>query len=169
MYSLGPRCRSCNRCKETKRGSRGRGKREIRGVEEQAKLADAAGAEGPVPKRNRGQFVAGDRRINRRGRPVGADAAARRAAQGKPVTGPVQALVLAEADLCHRLKNGSSFWVQNLPADARIVDAKLDPETQAVVLIVYSESFSPVLEGQPVPRFEPEFYGMKWRRPATAY
>jgi hypothetical protein len=55
-----------------------------------------------------------------------------------------------------------SPWIINLPYAYRIVAAKV--QGGDVVLTLHSQTFPPLPEGEPIPTFEPEYHGLKWRR-----
>ena len=120
----------------------------------------------PSPKRNRGSFQPGDPRINRRGRPKGAEAAARRAKAGKRPTGRVKTLFVPDLHLRARLSNPRGPWLTNLPKGFRVVDCQVDVARGGLVLTLHSAVFPEVKVGQPVPEIEPVYNGLKWVRPS---
>src|SRR5262245_24398035 len=117
----------------------------------------------PARRPNRGWFFAGDPRINRAGRPKGALRAARRAQAGKPLCGRVKTLFVPEQDLRQSLTGVYHPRVTNLPKEFAIVAVERDPNRKGFVLILYSEAFPEVREGEATPQFKPEYHGLKWR------
>ena len=113
-------------------------------------------------KRNRGSFQPGDPRINRAGRPKGAEALARRAKAGRPLGGPIKILVVPLSHFRARLADPRGTWVINLPGDWRIVACELDLSRSELLLTIYSEWFAVVQAGEPIPEFRPEYNGLKW-------
>jgi hypothetical protein len=118
---------------------------------------------GPAPKSNRGWFKPGDRRINRRGRPVGskgdpADETVDRAA----VTDGLMVLRLPLKLLACRIAFERSPWITNLPVDLQIVSSRVDASQGLVVLVLRSASFQRVARGAVIPEFRPGFNGLRW-------
>lgn len=116
-------------------------------------------AEAPI----RGRFRPGDPRINRAGRPKGADRAARQAIKGQPLSGRLMTVLIPEADLRQSLTNDKHVWLVNLPSDFRLVAFALDPARAGVIVTIHSETFAAVSPGEPIPEMAPSYNGLKWR------
>lgn len=121
-------------------------------------LADAA------EPANRGWFRAGDPRINRAGRPKGAQQAAQRARAGKPLCGRLMTLFVPEQDFQTYLTRRNGPWLTNLPDDFRIVAVDFDLERRGVVVTIHSEQFAAVPAGEPIPVLQACYNGLMWRR-----
>jgi hypothetical protein len=119
------------------------------------------------PGRNRGWFRPGDRRINREGRPRGSKAGSHEGsapADRAPCADRFMLLVLPARDLAWRLTKQNAPWIVNLPADFEIVGSRADAARGAVVLVIRSQTFPRIAKGAVIPRFNPELYGLRWRR-----
>jgi hypothetical protein len=68
----------------------------------------------------------------------------------------IRRLVMGARHLLLRLTRDDIKWISNLPKDTQIVGCDRDGEGR-IVLVVYSEGFLPVLDGQPIPEFPAEF------------
>jgi hypothetical protein len=119
-----------------------------------------------LPRRNRGWFQAGDRRINREGRPYGSKAAASTDISPDCAIQPdrVKRLFVPERDLAWRLTRQYAPWYVNLPDDFQIIACRVDSDRAGVIFIIRSKSFPRIAKGTPIPDFEPAFNGLKWRR-----
>jgi hypothetical protein len=72
--------------------------------------------EAVIPRRsNKGWFRRGDKRINLRGRPVGARLAARLARDGEPLFGRLMTLFVPMEDQQRYLTQANDRWIDNLP------------------------------------------------------
>ncbi len=118
----------------------------------------------PASKRNRGSFQPGDPRINRTGRPKGADAAAQQAKAGRPLCGRIKTLFIPDSHLRARLAHPKAPWIINLPDSFRVVACDLDRARNGLVLTIYSDGFAAVQAGEPIPEFRPDYCGLKWVR-----
>jgi hypothetical protein len=121
----------------------------------------------PRPKRNRGWFRPGDRRINREGRPLGSKALLEEgspAADRAPCADRLMLLVVSGRDLAFRLSHHKGPVIVNLPADAQVVACRVDAARDAVALVIRSQEFPRIARGAPVPEFMPRFEGLRWRR-----
>jgi hypothetical protein len=108
-----------------------------------------------APKRNRGWFQKGDRRINLAGRPrvkppVDDDG---RTLDLAPFDGPLKLLYLSGRDLILRLSRPHTPWCINLPMDAEIVGSRADASGDTVVLVIRSTAFHWIAQGKPIPIF----------------
>jgi hypothetical protein len=102
--------------------------------EQVEKLAGDAVME-PIPRRNRGWFRAGDKRINREGRPRGSKAAVPEGTLPENCAPRADCLMrfsLPGRELVGRLTHPNGFWLVNLPSDAQIVDSRVDAVTERV-------------------------------------
>lgn len=118
-----------------------------------------------LPRVNRGWFQRGDRRINREGRPRGSKATQRHRAEGvERAQRPdrLMVLVVPRGDLLLRLCRPHAPWIINLPNDFEVVGCRLDA-ARDMVLLIRSEAFPRVAEGAPIPEFEPDYNGLKFR------
>jgi hypothetical protein len=118
---------------------------------------------GPPPKSNRGWFKPGDRRINRRGRPVGskgdpADETVDRAT----VTDGLMVLRLPLKLFACRIAFERGPWATNLPVDFQIVSLRVDASQGLLVLVLRSALFQRVARGAVIPEFRPVFNGLRW-------
>jgi hypothetical protein len=120
----------------------------------------------PTRKGNRGSFRPGDLRINRKGRPKGIEALARRVKAGRPLCGHLKNLFVPSVHLRLRLLRPNGPWVSNLPPGIRLVACEMDFARDGVVFTLHSNHFPEVREGQPIPEIEPDYNGLKWVRPA---
>jgi hypothetical protein len=120
----------------------------------------------PEPRRNRGWFRAGDRRINREGRPFGSKATASTDVCPDLAVRPdrVKRLFVRERDLAWRLTRQFAPWYVNLPGDFEIVACRVDSHRSGVIFIIRSKSFPRIAKGTTIPDIEPAFNGLKWRR-----
>ena len=125
-------------------------------------------ADGPAPgpRANRGQFRPGDGRINRGGRPRKPPPGVHPADCAQQAD-RVMRLALPASELAWRLTRPNGFWLTDLPADARIVAARVDAAGGQVVFTVRSGTFRPVAKGAPIPEFLPDFNGLMHRRDQT--
>jgi hypothetical protein len=132
--------------------------------EQVEKLAGDAVKE-PIPRRNRGWFGSGDKRINREGRPHGSKAAASKEDTSDCAWQPdrLKRLLVSERDLAWRLTHQNGPWVINLPSDYQIVNCRIDSDRGGVMFIIRSRTFPRIATGTPIPEFKPEFNGLKWR------
>jgi hypothetical protein len=133
--------------------------------EQSAQLTPEANSKPPV-RPNRGWFRAGDRRINREGRPYGSKTAASTDISPDCAFQPdrIKRLFVPERDLAWRLTRQFAPWYVNLPDDFQIVACRVDSDRGAVVFIIRSRTFPRIAKGTPIPDFSPVFYGLKWRR-----
>jgi hypothetical protein len=118
---------------------------------------------GRPPKSNRGWFKPGDRRINRRGRPVGtkgdpADETVDRAV----VTDGLMVLRLPLKLLACRIAFERGPWITNLPVDFHIVSLRVDARQGRLLLVLRSASFRRVARGAVIPEFRPLVNGLRW-------
>src|SRR5260370_33020944 len=110
--------------------------------------------EGPPPKRNRGWFQPGDRRINREGRPRGSKAGAEEEAapaDRAPCADRLKVLFVPGPDLAHRLSHGDGPWIVNLPEYFEIVACRQDAARDGVVLVIRSNAFPRIAQGAVIP------------------
>ena len=115
-------------------------------------------------KPNRGWFLPSDPRINREGRPRGSKSAKSSAKSSGCCTAKADRVVrvlLRPSDLAHRLTNQQSAWLVGLPQDVEIIDTFV--EGGAVHLVIRSQTFARIGRGMPIPVFQPEFNGLRWR------
>jgi hypothetical protein len=121
-------------------------------------------AESP-PKRNRGWFQPGDRRINRDGRPLGSKKAGSSAPEDRaPSADRLKLLVLPAADVAYRLTRPNAPWIINLPWGFEIVSARVDGARGVVVFVVRSKEFPRIARGAPIPEFTARLDGLRWKR-----
>jgi hypothetical protein len=101
---------------------------------------------------NRGQFVRGDPRCNRRGRPRGSRKAAEDAdpADLAPRAGDRLRQLLVPPE---RLRFG---WVANLPASWEFAAARWDAARGCLRVTLRSKEFAPVAKGTPIPELVPQ-------------
>jgi hypothetical protein len=130
--------------------------------------SEQAGAERqpePNPKRNRGSFKPGDARINRKGRPKGIEALARRAKAARPLRGRIKNLFVPSVHLRLRLLRPNGPWISNIPRSIRLVACELDLARDGLVLTLHSDQFPEVAEGQLIPEIKPDYNGLKYLNP----
>jgi hypothetical protein len=145
---------------------------------------NGVGQEGKKPTkkpRNRGQFRPGDARINRLGRglkrvPSLAERVKAWDRRGPcpacaqtppPKTGRIATLFANEERLRRALSSGyQDSYSLDLPDDARIIAFEPALARAGFVLTLYSERFTPVQAGQPIPELAWQLPGQqsKWRR-----
>jgi hypothetical protein len=120
---------------------------------------------GSPPMSNRGWFKAGDKRINRRGRPVGSKAdpgdgagAVERAA----TTDSLMVLRLPLKLLACRIAFERGPWITNLPVDVQIVSSRVEANLGLLLLVLRCGSFRRVARGALIPEFHPQFNGLRW-------
>jgi hypothetical protein len=119
----------------------------------------------PVAKGNRGWFRAGDRRINREGRPRGSTAASRHenpSADCAPQADRLMLLIVRGRDLTFRLSKQHASWIINLPPDFEIVGCRVDSARKEIVFTIRSQEFPRIAKGALVPKFVPQFNGLRW-------
>jgi hypothetical protein len=117
----------------------------------------------PPGKANRGWFKAGDKRINRRGRPLGSkadlgDVSVERAA----ATDGLTVLRLPLKLLALRIAFERGPWITNLPVDFQIVSSRVDASLGLLLLVLRSGSFQRIARGAVIPEFHPQFNGLRW-------
>lgn len=133
--------------------------------EQIAKLAIAEPTESPR-RHNGGWFQAGDKRINRDGRPrrsskaTSSDASREEFAQRAD---RVKRLVVRERRVAHLLTHKLAPWIANLPSDWRIVDCHVARDGESIIFVIRSERFDRVGRGALIPEIDPEYYGLTWR------
>ncbi len=121
-----------------------------------------------APSRNRGWFQAGDVRINREGRPKGSKAALPAKsllADRAPCADRLKVLFVPRRELENRLQRQNAPWIVNLPGDVQMVACRLDAERDSFAIVIRSREFPRIARGALVPDFNPEYNGLKWRRP----
>jgi hypothetical protein len=119
----------------------------------------------PPGKANRGWFKAGDKRINRRGRPVGSKADPGEEAglvERAAVTDGLMVLRLPLKLLAGRIAFERGPWITNLPVDFHIVSVSVDASRGLLLLVLRSTSFQRVARGAVIPEFRPQFNGLRW-------
>src|SRR5690349_20781785 len=102
------------------------------------------------PKKNPGWFQAGDRRINREGRPKGSKRGSGRPSAPSdlaPRAERLKVLFLPGRDLSFRLGHQNAPWIANLPADVEIVGSRVDSARDAVALVLRSQEFPRIARG----------------------
>ena len=132
--------------------------------ERTARLASEPNQE-PKTQDNRGWFRAGDRRINREGRPHGSKARASHECirDCARQADRLKRLIIPERDLAWRLTRQNGPWVINLPSDYQIVDCRVDSARDSVIFIIRSNTFPRIAKGTAIPDFKPVYNGLKWR------
>jgi hypothetical protein len=116
----------------------------------------------PSPRHKSGCFLPGDSRINRRGRPKGYTAAARRAAAGKSLSGRIQCFLMPDLYFRVNLARINGPAVVNLPRGFKVVACQPDVARGGFLVTIFSETFPMVREGQRIPEFVPEFNGTRF-------
>lgn len=118
----------------------------------------------PLPKRNRGWFRVGDRRINREGRPRGSKVASPGDVYCAPYADRLRLLFVPARVLAFRLKNLYGPWVTNLPYDVELVACQKDPTRDGFMITIRSAQFDRIAKGAVIPEFTAWCDGQKWMR-----
>ena len=71
-------------------------------------------------------------------------------------------LLVPGGHLARRLGHRRGFWVANLPPDCEVAACRVDAARHAVAFTLRSASFPPVAAGAVIPKFWPDFRGLKW-------
>jgi hypothetical protein len=129
-------------------------------------MNDATVESGPE-RSNNGWFRRGDgdQRINRKGRPVGARLAARRARDGEPLSGRLKTLFVPAEDLRQCLTSSAHRWIENLfPNNScdltcpDVVAAVWDHQRNGLVLTIHSIHFELIQPGAPIPEMQAKYH-----------
>jgi hypothetical protein len=113
----------------------------------------------PAPRRaaarNCGLFKAGDKRINRLGRPRGSKVAAKDSHPGylAPRTDRLMLLAIPGKGLLAHLGDRNTLPIVNLPNDVEVIASRSDPGQGVVLLTLRSQTFERVAKGTPMPEF----------------
>jgi hypothetical protein len=75
---------------------------------------------------------------------------------GKPPQ-KVRKLFVDARHLLARLTGDGGAWVSNLPRGAYVVGCETDPGRDGIVLLIHSEAFPPVAEGEAIPELTAEY------------
>lgn len=126
-------------------------------------LVNSTADTSPPAKSNRGWFQAGDRRINREGRPCGSKAAPAAEAYHAASADRIKLLFVPARVLALRLTALKGPWVENLPRDAEIVGCQRD-HARGFALTVRSATFPRIAGGTAIPEFVPAVHGQRWGR-----
>jgi hypothetical protein len=131
-------------------------------MEDTSEKLAATPYDSPARRANRGWFRAGDRRINREGRPRGMQTG-QSGESCTRVTDRVMAFFVPQRELGSMLTQCKAPWITNLPRAFRLVDCRVDNERDGVVFVIRSESFPRIARGTVIPEFEANFHGLIWR------
>jgi hypothetical protein len=75
----------------------------------------------------------------------------------------LKTVTLQESRLLSSLGEEAGMWVHKLPHDAHVVGCEADPGQRVIRIIMYSEDFPVVEEGQPIPELDRELNdGLGW-------
>jgi hypothetical protein len=80
-----------------------------------------------------------------------------------PCADRVQWLVLPREALAFRISHQNGPWIVNLPQDATILTCLVNASKE-VLLLTRSATFPLVAKDAKIPKFEPEWNGLKWLR-----
>jgi hypothetical protein len=72
-------------------------------------------------------------------------------------------LVLPARAVAYRLTHQQGAWIANAPGDTEIVGSRVDVAGGAVVFVLRSAEFPRVARGAVIPRFTPDFNGLRWQ------